>query len=323
MVSLKKSRGSRARRQLVDCEFIVWQSLTVSGPILFLPLVLALVAVCCLQHCNTATGQRSMAAIFAAVKAFDVEALRRELAAGVDPDILQDGPHSATPLSYAVLRGIRRKSTKAVLRRKFTKRLDERLECISVLLEAGASVDSGCGHAPDSDRYGTTPLYEAVEIESPAYHAVIAMLLEAGADPNFTDFAYDRSVLANAARSGTAAAVRTLISAGAVDLDGALEAAVLHSYQRNCLPLLRAGAALPSWDPEPAPYGGWRWEELVPNFPQTRAYIERIRAAGGFKAYEKAHRQRLTAIFLPKFPTTLPVEMLERVLEFTWDIGGH
>ena len=114
-----------------------------------------------------------------------------------------------------------------------------------------------------------------------------------------------------------------LISAGAVDLDGALEAAVLHSYQRNCLPLLRAGAALPSWDPEPAPYGGWRWEELVPNFPQTRAYIERIRAAGGFKAYEKAHRQRLTAIFLPKFPTTLPVEMLERVLEFTWDIGGH
>ena len=157
-------------------------------------------------------ARRSMAAIFAAVKAFDVEALRRELAAGVDPDILQDGPHSATPLSYAVLRGIRRKSTKAVLRRKFTKRLDERLECISVLLEAGASVDSGCGHAPDSDRYGTTPLYEAVEIESPAYHAVIVMLLEAGADPNFRDFAYDRSVLANAARSGTAAAVRTLIS---------------------------------------------------------------------------------------------------------------
>ena len=307
MVSLKKSRGSRARRQLVDCEFIVWQSLTVSGPILFLPLVLALVAVCCLQHCNTATGQRSMAAIFAAVKAFDVEALRRELAAGVDPDILQDGPHSATPLSYAVLRGIRRKSTKAVLRRKFTKRLDERLECISVLLEAGASVDSGCGHAPDSDRYGTTPLYEAVEIESPAYHAVIVMLLEAGADPNFRDFAYDRSVLANAARSGTAAAVRTLISAGAVDLDRALVKAIDNGKQRNCAPLLRAGASLP-------PHQGTYW--------RTREYIERIRAAGGYKAYEKAHRQRLVAIFLPKFPS-LPVEMLERVLEFTWDIGGH
>ena len=56
--------------------------------------------------------------------------------------------------------------------------------------------------------------------------------------------------------------------------------------------------------------------------PQTRAYIERIRAAGGYKAYEKAHRQRLVAIFLPKFPA-LPVEMVERVLGFTWDIGGH
>ena len=250
-----------------------------------------------------------MAAIFAAVKAFDVEALRRELAAGVDPDILQDGPHSATPLSYAVLRGIRRKSTKAVLRRKFTKRLDERLECISVLLEAGASVDSGCGHAPDSDRYGTTPLYEAVEIESPAYHAVIVMLLEAGADPNFRDFAYDRSVLANAARSGTAAAVRTLISAGAVDLDRALVKAIDNGKQRNCAPLLRAGASLPPHitGTNPLP---------------TRAYIEKIRAAGNYKAYENAHRQRLVAIFLPKFPT-LPVEMLGRVLEFTWDIGGH
>ena len=242
-----------------------------------------------------------MAAIFAAVKAFDVEALRRELAAGVDPDILQDGPHSATPLSYAVLRGIRRKSTKAVLRRKFTKRLDERLECISVLLEAGASVDSGC--------HGTSPLYHAVEIESPAYHAVIAMLLEAGADPNLRDFAYDRSVLANAARSGTAAAVRTLISAGAVDLDRALVKAIDNGKQRNCAPLLRAGASLP-----PHITGA--------NPLPTRAYIEKIRAAGGYKAYEKAHRQRLVAIFLPKFPH-LPADMLGRVVEILWDIGGH
>ena len=254
-----------------------------------------------------------MAAIFAAVKAFDVEALRRELAAGVDPDIHQDGPYSATPLSYAVLNGIRTRIESGTrtwrVRKKFRKRLDERLECISVLLEAGASVDSGCGHAPDSGRYGTTPLYEAVQIESPAYHAVIAMLLEAGADPNFRDFAYDRSVLANAARSGTATAVRTLISAGAVDLDRALVQAIDNGKQRNCAPLLRAGASLPP--------------HITGTNPMpTRAYIENIRAAGGYKAYEKAHRQRLVAIFLAKFPT-LPIEMLGRVLEFTWDIGGH
>ena len=78
--------------------------------------------------------------------------------------------------------------------------------------------------------------------------------------------------------------------------------------QRNCGPLLRAGAAIPA-------------TIMVIPFP-THVYIQKIRAAGGYKAYEKAHRQRLVAIFLPKFPT-LPVEMLGRVLEFTWDIGGH
>ena len=115
---------------------------------------------------------------------------------------------------------------------------------------------------------------------------------------------------------GAVATVKMFISAGAMDLDGALTAAARYGKQRNCLPLLRAGAALP------AEYGN-RYEDMYPTYQQTRAYIERIRAAGGFKAYEKAHRQRLTAIFLPKFPTTLPVEMLERVLEFTWYIGGH
>ena len=115
-----------------------------------------------------------------------------------------------------------------------------------------------------------------------------------------------------------------LISAGAVDLDRALELAIDYGKQRNCTPLLRAGAAIPAviTAPDTAEEYGKRWEVLVPTYSQTRAYIERVRATGGFKAYEKAHRQRLVAIFLPKFPT-LPVEMLERVLEFTWDIGGH
>ena len=121
-------------------------------------------------------------------------------------------------------------------------------------------------------------------------------------------------MLATAASMGSAGTVRMLLSAGAVDLDRALESAIETGKQRNCTLLLRAGAAIP-----------WRvYEGTFPPDPQTLAYIRRIRATwGGFKAYEKAHRQRLTAIFLPKFPTTLPVEMLERVLEFTWDIGGH
>ena len=243
-----------------------------------------------------------MAAIFTAVKAFDVEALRRELAAGVDPDILEDGPYSATPLTYAVLHR----------KRKVTKRLQERLECISVLLEAGASVDTLVR--------GATPLHIVVGSESAACESIIAMLLEAGADPNFTDTRFDpqwhRSVLAKAAEEGTAGTVRMLISAGAVDIDRALELAVDSQKLRNCAPLLRAGAAIPARYTVPGP--GYE----PPGHSETCAYMMKISAAGGYKAYEKAHRQRLTAIFLAKFPA-LPVEMLGRILEFTWDIGGH
>ena len=231
-----------------------------------------------------------MAAISTAVKAFDVEALRREIAAGVDPNIQL--PYSAAPLHYAV-----------IIKRPFKKRLQERLECISVLLEAGAAVDLKYS--------GLTPLHYAAGNKYAAYQAVIAMLLEAGADPNFTD-TYHRSVLVHAAAAGTAGAVRMLISAGAVDLDRALKHAIANGKQRSCTLLLRAGAAIPA--------GVFDASDRGPR--QTRAYIEKIRAAGGYKAYVRVHRQRLVAIFLPKLPH-LPHLLLGRVLEFSYDVGSH
>jgi ankyrin repeat protein len=224
----------------------------------------------------------------------DVQALRRELASGVDVNLMEDG---ATPLYMAVNFG------SAFAER----RLQERLECISMLLEAGASI-SNIG------RDGTA-LHYAARNESPAYHPVITLLMESGADVNAVNY-FGESALAMAAERGTAAAVRTLISAGAVDFDRALDLAITNGKRRSCAQLLRAGAALPAVITAESEYGE------MPGFPQTRAYIEKIRAAGGYKAYEKAHRQRLTVIFLEKFPA-LPVEMLGRVLEFTWDIGGH
>ena len=231
-----------------------------------------------------------MAAILTAVKAFDVEALRREIAAGVDPNIQL--PYSAAPLHYAV-----------IIKRPFKKRLQERLECISVLLEAGAAVDLTYS--------GLTPLHYAAGNKYAAYQAVIAMLLEAGADPNFTD-TYHRSVLVHAAAAGTAGAVRMLISAGAVDLDRALKHAIANGKQRSCTLLLRAGAAIPA--------GVFDASDRGPR--QTRAYIEKIRAAGGYKAYVRVHRQRLVAMFLPKLPH-LPHLLLGRVLEYSYDVGAH
>ena len=150
---------------------------------------------------------------------------------------------------------------------------------------------------------------------SPAYQAVIALLIKSGADVNATTStpfsSWTMSLLENAARCGTAATVKKLITAGAVGLDHALELAILYSNQRICTSLLRAGVALPAELPGE--------DECADGRPY---YMERIQAAGNYKAYEKAHRQRLVAIFLPKFPA-LPVEMLGRILEFTWDIGGH
>ena len=225
-----------------------------------------------------------MAAISTAVKAFDVEALRREIAAGVNPN-----------MNYCL--------HAVIIKRPFKKRLQERLECISVLLEAGAAVDLTYS--------GLTPLHYAAGNKYAAYQAVIAMLLEAGADPNFTD-TYHRSVLVHAAAAGTAGAVRMLISAGAVDLDRALKHAIANGKQRSCTLLLRAGAAIPA--------GVFDASDRGPR--QTRAYIEKIRAAGGYKAYVRVHRQRLVAMFLPKLPH-LPHLLLGRVLEFSYDVGSH
>ena len=236
-------------------------------------------------------------AIFRAVRAFDVEALRRCLAAGVDPDVLD--ANGASPL-YVLVR------FRAAMRP--AERIQERLECISVLLEAGASVNLMAGGAAPA-----APLFWAVETSSPSFEPVIELLIESGADVNATVSWASRvnTVIANAAIHGTAATVKKLISAGAVDLDHALELAILYSNQRICASLLRAGVALPAELPGS--------DECADGRPY---YMEKIQAAGGYRAYERAHRQRLVAIFAPKFPR-LPADMLGRVLEFVFDVGGH
>ena len=240
-------------------------------------------------------------AIFDAIYAFDAEALRRELAAGVDPNVSYDG---YTPLFNLVL-------VRAA--RYPEERIQERLECISLLLEAGASVDFRHLYIDSGSR---TVLHRIAHNRSRAYTAVIAALIEGGADVNFTD-GNGSSVLARAAASAPAATVKCLISAGAVDLDRALEEAITYGKIRNCAPLLRAGAAIPAGITQIMSAYTTRGD-----LAGTRAYIEKMTAAGGYRAYERAHRQRLVAIFAPKFPR-LPADMLGRVLEAVFDVGGH
>ena len=190
--------------------------------------------------------------IFRAVMDLDVQALRRELASGVDVNLMEDG---ARLIHFAVQFG----SAFA------EKQLQERLECISMLLEAGASVSSVC--------WDGTPLHHAASNESPAFHPVITLLMESGADVNAVDSLGD-TVLASAAESGTAGAVRMLISAGAVGLDRALDLAITNGKRRNCAQLIRAGAALPAVITAPHP----RLERL--GFP-ANARLHREHPRGG------------------------------------------
>ena len=150
--------------------------------------------------------------LFRAVMTLDVQALRRELASGVDVNLTEDG---ATPLGFAV-------NWRSLYAEE---KLQERLECISMLLEAGASIST-------RDSLSSTPLHYAASNKSPAYHAVITLLMESGADVHAVDY-FGNSVLAKAAASGTAGAVRMLISAGAVDVDRALYFAIRNGKQRR------------------------------------------------------------------------------------------
>ena len=50
-------------------------------------------------------------------------------------------------------------------------------------------------------------------------------------------------------------------------------------------------------------------------------YLRTIEAAGGFKAYEKAHARALAATLAKKFPAHIPEEIFPRVVAF-WAHAG-
>ena len=53
------------------------------------------------------------------------------------------------------------------------------------------------------------------------------------------------------------------------------------------------------------------------------AYLRKVRATGGFKAYEKAHRTKLLATFTPKFTHLVPPELVPIIVEFSFHVGFY
>ena len=60
-----------------------------------------------------------------------------------------------------------------------------------------------------------------------------------------------------------------------------------------------------------------------PEVAQRYEYLATIEEAGGFKAYEKAHRTRLLATFTPKFTHLVPEELVPLIVEFSFHVGFY
>jgi hypothetical protein len=152
------------------------------------------------------------------------------------------------------------------------------------------------------------------------FELIVDRLMLAGADVNALDGS-GTSVLARAALKATSTTVAKLLSAGAVDPGGFDKPVRCARFRpRICAILMRAGGVL-KLDPDPygrllePPYGNM-WLEQSPYLRKIVEY------PGGFKAYELAHRRRITAIFLPKLPS-LPAEIVSHIVSFGFNCGCY
>ena len=239
-----------------------------------------------------------MEPIHRAAREGDVDALRRELESGVSPDVVS--PQGLVPLHYVVAWAD-----------------NDRVACVRLLAAAGANMSSA---TPDGKM--TALLYAARDCNP----TVMAALLDAGSDVNQRD-ADNWTPLHYAIYSDRGAdSIRILINAGAAlnarcrDGMTPLELcisrrqrflrsisagdAVNSERQRRLYPiLLRAGAALPAETDD--------------------AYIRKVRAAGSFQNYERAHLNAIAATFAPKFSHLLPPELVRRVVEYAFHVGDY
>ena len=241
----------------------------------------------------------------------DVDALRRELASGVSPD--QVGPHGLVPLHFSAAHG-----ASAVCGE------DNQLACVRLLIDAGANVSA----ADDSNM--SAILYAAMD----GCSALVTALLDAGADANHRDRTNWTPLHHATYHADSAECVRLLINAGAA-LDARSEAgrtplelcimacqeelqrgdAAGSERRRRLYPvLLRAGAPLPAEIDDAD-------SESLDRHAESDAYIRKLRAAGSFQNYERAHLDAIAATFAAKLP--LPPELVRRVVEYAFHVGDY
>ena len=113
--------------------------------------------------------------------------------------------------------------------------------------------------------------------------------------------------------------VRLLLAAGA-DHGQSFRYAICCEYHRLWPLFLQAGAAIPNtWRRTQA----FNEEQRQPEVAQRYEYLRTIEEAGGFKAYEKAHRTRLLATFTPKFTHLVPEELVPLIVDFSFHVGFY
>ena len=240
-----------------------------------------------------------MAPIHEAVRQRDVEALRRELERGVDPDLRVSETDYRTPLQL-------------LPRGSFETRNAEILQCHRLLLENGASVDV-------RDSINDTALHDACLFGN---SALVKLLIEAGADVHARG-CQQNTPLHQVKRHGSIA--RLLLRAGAevnarneyglTPLEHALE----YPMTLRVFPiLLRAGSDLPAETDDP--------------------YIQRVIDAGGWANYERHHLDKLTAMLTPTPTPTdgrrrsrrrlsplrrVPPEVIRRIVAYAFHAGYY
>ena len=278
-------------------------------------------------------GGLDFPALCSAARNCDVDALRELLSAGVSVDHVcrasvdePGGGFCLTPLQH-------------VCKSDGRKNLEGRVACVKLLIEHGACLDAGAPGNPGQNAYDAdthldnlTPLmYAAISGDLD----IVKILISAGSDVNALCIPHGAAIPRYSAVDMAALPYRsrdpeecdnmieTLLRAGAnpnpPEMDGTtaihIHMTIAHGRRRIWPVLLRAGAILPT--------GDFSRKYLRKYAHRAETYLQKIETAGGFKAYEKAHRARLLATFTPKFTHLVPEELVPLIVEFSFHVGFY